>query len=892
MTISEIPRRAGPYTGDGSTTTYPFSFVVFATTDVAVFVAGSESATATPTQLTLGTDYTVTLEEDGTGAVTLAEPLADGSVLAILSAIPQTQEMRLTNQGAFYPTVINDSADKLTALIQQVDEKVSRAVLVGSTSPSTPEEFVGELLEAKGVAQEYAEEAAASAETAQEAAQEAAQEVAQEVAEYADQAAASAEAAQEAAESAQFLTDVVHKAGAEEISGSKTFGNEMRTSRSGSASHIRFLNAGITKGVFPETQQNWYFPIDGDEVGMHFGAIETIARTNGEVLTRLYAFKNESGSNSNVASLSVVYPQEDPPYLSGQRTPANSVGSQIVTANYLREHGYATGRLASLAFAGSYVADLPGYLDGGLWSSAIQGMAYDKHSGILYTICNYGGQGTFICAFDWATKALLGTNYTEASGHNAFYGGWAHQSLAVYRPTAADPAGYFFAAANTYTAADTQDTSRAFTLNLNRWDYTNPGTYTTERSWTVFNPVTFDISGGSMNITLTEDGTRLCAKAKRRSDGVWIFYTWKVADILAADSSVVYLSTIAETEIVSPYGTSNVAGQAMAADATHLYCLYSNAGAAAHQIRVIDRTLRTGITRPGSYEGFELYGDTTTYAEAECLAFIDGHLMMGMQCIGTGDSEPRAIRIYDMQIGSGSVESGRPSLPGAIAIDGSYIGNEHSTNGRTTHVLRSNRDTKGQSCAYIYRFRNNSDQGAAQNNFLEIDLLENGTRYRGPMVNANFANGELNGFSFAPVAVNPCDLGASSAPWKNTYLSANPIVSSDERLKQNIEAIPEAVLRAWGDVEFVQFRYRDAVAKKGGEARLHTGVIAQRVRTAFEAHGIDPFAYGILCHDEWGDDPDLGQQAGDKYSVRYEEALILECAYQRWRLAQIEARLG
>lgn len=32
--------------------------------------------------------------------------------------------------------------------------------------------------------------------------------------------------------------------------------------------------------------------------------------------------------------------------------------------------------------------------------------------------------------------------------------------------------------------------------------------------------------------------------------------------------------------------------------------------------------------------------------------------------------------------------------------------------------------------------------------------------------------------------------------------------------------------------------------------------------------------------------------AGDRYGIRYEEALALECAYQRWRLAQIEARLS
>ena len=62
------------------------------------------------------------------------------------------------------------------------------------------------------------------------------------------------------------------------------------------------------------------------------------------------------------------------------------------------------------------------------------------------------------------------------------------------------------------------------------------------------------------------------------------------------------------------------------------------------------------------------------------------------------------------------------------------------------------------------------------------------------------------------------------------------------------------MLYLWhGRVEYVQFRFNDAVEKEGDGARWHFGVIAQRVKAAFEAEGLDPFAFGILCYDEWGE---------------------------------------
>ena len=114
--------------------------------------------------------------------------------------------------------------------------------------------------------------------------------------------------------------------------------------------------------------------------------------------------------------------------------------------------------------------------------------------------------------------------------------------------------------------------------------------------------------------------------------------------------------------------------------------------------------------------------------------------------------------------------------------------------------------------------------------------------------------------------------------------------SSDERLKTPLSAVPEDVLDAWEAVKWGQFRYLDAVKLKGGDARLHLGLIAQRVKAVFEARGLDACQYGILCHEEREAADET--PAVDLWTVRYEEALALEAACQRRRADRLEARVA
>lgn len=146
--------------------------------------------------------------------------------------------------------------------------------------------------------------------------------------------------------------------------------------------------------------------------------------------------------------------------------------------------------------------------------------------------------------------------------------------------------------------------------------------------------------------------------------------------------------------------------------------------------------------------------------------------------------------------------------------------------------------------------------------------------------------------AMVPGADNSYALGAGAARYSVVYAGTGSISTSDERAKRNIGAIPDEWLDAWEDVEWSRYRWTDG-------ARWHTGLIAQRVRDAFEARGLDAFSIGLLCFDEWGDepevlDPETGailqpfRPAGDRYGLRYDECFAMEAAWVRREMARLK----
>lgn len=131
------------------------------------------------------------------------------------------------------------------------------------------------------------------------------------------------------------------------------------------------------------------------------------------------------------------------------------------------------------------------------------------------------------------------------------------------------------------------------------------------------------------------------------------------------------------------------------------------------------------------------------------------------------------------------------------------------------------------------------------------------------------------------------DLGSTTNTWDNGYISGGAWTGSDRNIKQDIEDLSDAELRVATALKGLmkKFRLKDSVAKKGDEARIHVGVIAQDVKAAFEAEGLNAYQYALIGEDTWWSKQDEGGEQiikkeetegftkHTKMSVRYEQLL-------------------
>ena len=167
MTVSSTTRKAGPFTGTGSTSAFPFSFKVFTSADVTVVRADT---LAVETTLVLNSDYTVALnaDQDNTpgGTVTLTAPLATGFKLVLVGGLQYSQGTDLPTGGAFNATNVEDALDRITILTQQLDEQAGRALQVPVTSALTSDQLIVDLQSGAATASAAAASASASATSA------------------------------------------------------------------------------------------------------------------------------------------------------------------------------------------------------------------------------------------------------------------------------------------------------------------------------------------------------------------------------------------------------------------------------------------------------------------------------------------------------------------------------------------------------------------------------------------------------------------------------------------------------------------------------------------------------------------------------------------------------
>jgi hypothetical protein len=122
------------------------------------------------------------------------------------------------------------------------------------------------------------------------------------------------------------------------------------------------------------------------------------------------------------------------------------------------------------------------------------------------------------------------------------------------------------------------------------------------------------------------------------------------------------------------------------------------------------------------------------------------------------------------------------------------------------------------------------------------------------------------------------DLGNSGNRWDTVFATVGTINTSDRTEKQDIEELNEAERRVAVACKGLlrKYRLKSAIAKKGEDARIHFGIIAQDLQDAFAAEGLDAGRYGMFINSTWTD-----EETGEEKSlmgVRYSELLAFMIA--------------
>lgn len=131
MTTPSTPRKAGPFTGDGSQDSWPFTFKVFSASDILVTAleGGAERT------LAVDADYSVTLNtnQDTSPGGTVTYALADGDTLVITGGAAYEQALDIPGGGNFNPTALEAQLDRIVMQIQQLSEQLGRALVAPVT---------------------------------------------------------------------------------------------------------------------------------------------------------------------------------------------------------------------------------------------------------------------------------------------------------------------------------------------------------------------------------------------------------------------------------------------------------------------------------------------------------------------------------------------------------------------------------------------------------------------------------------------------------------------------------------------------------------------------------------------------------------------------------------
>lgn len=134
-----------------------------------------------------------------------------------------------------------------------------------------------------------------------------------------------------------------------------------------------------------------------------------------------------------------------------------------------------------------------------------------------------------------------------------------------------------------------------------------------------------------------------------------------------------------------------------------------------------------------------------------------------------------------------------------------------------------------------------------------------------------------------PYADNKYSIGTGNRKPNVIFSATGTINTSDQREKTSMRSVIDAEKLVAKQIlsKAGFYKYLDAVADKGDEARWHYGVMAQDVIKAFTDNGLDWSNYAMICYDKWEAVPAEYDEngvciseetpAGDRYGVRLDQ---------------------
>ena len=140
MTISTTTIK-NSYSGDGSATTFNYTFKITDQDDIDVIIRSSDG---TETTKTISTHYTVSGVGNASGGsvvFTTGNVPANGETVVLRRDTPQTQGVDLIENDPLPANTLEDALDKATSISQELQEQVDRSLKISRTNTMTSTEF-------------------------------------------------------------------------------------------------------------------------------------------------------------------------------------------------------------------------------------------------------------------------------------------------------------------------------------------------------------------------------------------------------------------------------------------------------------------------------------------------------------------------------------------------------------------------------------------------------------------------------------------------------------------------------------------------------------------------------------------------------------------------------